>query len=105
SPGDELGTSVPAFVYPNVTGRDNFYAGSEVLVSRGDHIRLQYITLSYPLLSGKASSGIKSLDIYLNMANLGILWRANRENIDPEYGNGSILLPSKTVSIGGKISF
>ena len=105
SPGDELSTSVPAFVYPNVTGRDSFYAGSEVLVSRGDHIRLQYISISYPLLTGKRGSGIKSMEVYLNMANLCILWRANREHIDPDYGNGSILLPSKTVSIGGRISF
>lgn len=104
-PGDEQLTTVPAFVYPNVQGRDAFYRGSEVLVLKGDHLRLQYINISYPIITSKSQSGVKSLELYGNIANLGILWRANKEGIDPEYGNGNILLPPKTFSLGARISF
>ncbi|PWS26161.1 SusC/RagA family TonB-linked outer membrane protein [Pedobacter yonginense] len=104
-PGDEATTNVPAYVYPSVNARDNFYLGSEVLVSRGDHIRLQYITLSYPLIKQGHSKRIKSLEIYGNAANLGILWRDNKEKIDPDYANTNSILPSKTLSLGGRLSF
>lgn len=48
-PGDELHTNVPAMTYPAVNVADQFYRNSEVLVSKGDHIRLQDINLSYTL--------------------------------------------------------
>jgi hypothetical protein len=42
----------------------------------------------------------KSIQVYGNAANLGILWRANKRGIDPEYRGGNIIPPSKTFSIG-----
>jgi len=103
--GDELSTNVPAFVYPSVTGRDAVYNGSEILVSKGDHIRLQYISLSYPLIRSGSGKAVRSLEIYGNASNLGILWRANKQHIDPDYGNGDFLRPSKSFSIGGRLNF
>jgi hypothetical protein len=88
-PGDELSTNVPSFIYPinsSSRRRDDFYNASEILVLKADHIRLQYINLSYSLEKAKFKKlPFKDLQVYANAANLGILWRANKENLDPEY--------------------
>ena len=103
-PGDEQNTSVPAFIYPNVNVRDVFYGGSEVLVERADHVRLQYINLGWQLPDKLLGKQLE-VEIYVNMANLGILWRANKKNIDPEYLGANTLLPPKTFSGGVRINF
>ncbi|ERJ61158.1 hypothetical protein M472_20615 [Sphingobacterium paucimobilis HER1398] len=77
-------TSVPSFEYPLVTkDRDSFYLGSEVLVQRADHVRFQFINLSYQLdLNSKRPL---TIDLFANVANLGILWRSNSDGLDPEH--------------------
>lgn len=97
-PGDEQQTSVPSLVYPAQNVRDVFYAGSEIQVERGDHIRLQYINLSYSLPLKSAS--VKQIQFYVNAANLGILWRANESGVDPEYRYNSTLAPIHSVALG-----
>ncbi|WP_367866689.1 SusC/RagA family TonB-linked outer membrane protein [Pedobacter sp. WC2423] len=100
-PGDESKTNVPAIVYPNNSFRDVFYAGSQVLVDRGDHIRLQYVNFSYELDREKVKFlPFKSLSIYINAANLGLIWTANKDHIDPDYQGRNVLKPSKTFSLG-----
>jgi TonB-linked SusC/RagA family outer membrane protein len=104
--GDELHTNVPSLIYPSTSSRDDFYNNSETLVERGDYIRLQYINIGYDVLRNKISkSGFKALQIYGNIANLGILWRANKEGIDPEYYGYNIIPPSKSFSIGIRAGF
>ena len=85
-PGDEAMTNVPSMVYPSVTNRNNFYRYSEVLVEKGDHIRLQYVTAAYELSKAKQSwLPFRKIQFYLNINNLGVLWTANEAGIDPEY--------------------
>ncbi|MFD2964563.1 MULTISPECIES: SusC/RagA family TonB-linked outer membrane protein [Olivibacter] len=100
-PGDEQFTDVPAMLYPAMANRDNLYANSDVTVERGDHIRLQYVSMSYRLDRKLVTRmGIKSLEFYMNANNLGILWRANKENIDPEYRSANAVPPAKSISLG-----
>lgn len=106
-PGDEQHTHVPSMVYPEDNARDAFYTGSEVLVSRADQVRLQFINLGYDVsgtwLKGSAFS---TLQVYVNASNLGLLWRANHEHIDPDYYNASYaLVPPKTLTLGIRSSF
>lgn len=104
-PGDELNTSVPSLVYPLASNRDAFYKGSERLVEKGDHIRLQYITLSYeyaPLK--KAAFLIKRIRLFVNANNVGILWRANTVKLDPDYLDNTIP-PSTGFAAGCNLSF
>lgn len=84
--GDELTTHIPAMPGSTNTSRDSYYGRSEVLVEKGDHIRLQDVRVSYTL----AKNAIKALpfervQLYIYANNLGILWRANRYGIDPDY--------------------
>ena len=104
-PGDEQATHVPSMAYPINASRDQFYRGSEVLVSKGDHIRLQYLHLSYEWLKGKSPwLPFSQLEVYGNMQDLGIVWRAGEEGIDPDYRSG-IMPPSKSFAVGIRTSF
>jgi TonB-linked SusC/RagA family outer membrane protein len=100
NPGDELITNVPSMIYPAITNRDAFYSGSETLVEKGDNIRLQYILLSYELNKKQIRQlPFAKLQLYFNINNPGILWRANKLRIDPDYPS-SVIPPSKSYSIG-----
>jgi len=106
-PGDELHTNVPAIQYPPVnTDRDSFYEFSSALIDKGDHVRLQDITLSYDLITnqGNPHSVFKTFQIYSYVNNVGILWRANHDGLDPDLYSGSLPAP-RTISLGVKTSF
>ncbi len=103
-PGDEAHTNVPSLVYPANPIADAFYQYASVLVEKGDHLRLEDITLSYDL--NKASMPklpFAHVRLYAYAGNLWVLWTANKEHIDPYYNN----VPSagKTLSLGVNISF
>lgn len=104
NPGDEKNTNVPSLPYPANSARDAFYNNSVVLVEKGDHLRLQDINMSYRLTSDKTKGFIKNLQISAYMNNLGILWRANKADLDPDYYAGGHPLPI-TISLGCKATF
>lgn len=101
-PGDERITNVPSLVYPNPGNRDVFYSGAEPLITKGDHVRLQYINLGYSF-PVKATSAFKELGLFTTISNLGLLWKANKEGLDPEYSN--TLLPPKQLALSLKAIF
>jgi hypothetical protein len=100
-PGDEGATSVPSMIYPASSNRDAFYAGSRALIEQGDHIRLQYITLSYNWQRRRGNFPFSNIGFMINAANLGIIWRANKQKLDPEYRNNT-LPPVRTIAFGIK---
>ena len=102
-PGDELQTFIPSMPYPAVSRRDDFFTGSEVLVSKADHIRFQYLTLNYDIKQSWIK-GFKNAQVYFSANNIGIVWRANKEGIDPDYPNATIP-PAKSYSIGIRAGF
>jgi TonB-linked SusC/RagA family outer membrane protein len=100
--GDELWTSVPALTYPNNTNRNTIYRLSEANVARADHIRLQYINLSYNFkLNGKKSV---DMQVYANAQNLGIIWRANKVGLDPDFV-GNVLPTPRSIALGMRTNF
>ncbi len=99
-PGDEKSTNVPSIAYPANQNRDYFYNYSEMMVERGDHIRLQDISLSYDMSRQVFKSlPLEHLQFYIYLNNVGILWRANNSGIDPDYPRGGIPI-SRTISFG-----
>ncbi|WP_295664706.1 SusC/RagA family TonB-linked outer membrane protein [uncultured Mucilaginibacter sp.] len=109
-PGDELTTTVPSMPLPPLDdNREFFYDYSQTLVDNGDHIRMQDITLSYDLAKhlGKRSP-FNSLTVYGNINNVGIIWKANHDGLDPDvFSNGAetgLPIP-RTYSIGVKSNF
>lgn len=104
NPGDEQRTNVPSRIYPADPSRDDFYTNSEIKVEKGDHVRLQYINIGYTL-DAKQSRRVlfQRVLFFCNINNPGIIWRANKAGIDPEYGSAS-LPPATSYSIGIKVS-
>jgi TonB-dependent starch-binding outer membrane protein SusC len=106
SPGDELWTNVPAFIYPapigvDLNGRDRIYNYSEINALKGGNIRVQYINVNYRL--GEGRNRLFKMEVYGNIANLGIIWRANKAGVDPDYP--SSIPPSKTFTVGLRIKY
>lgn len=84
-PGDELTTNVPSLLYSSGfdgAARDLIYRQSDINIIKADHIRLQEINLSYAFKNTKGF--LKNPRVYANVNNLGIIWRANKVNLDPD---------------------
>lgn len=105
-PGDETRTSVPSLPAAVNNNRDNFYTYSSALVQRADNIRLQDINMSYNLSKQQLRGWpFSSLNFYLYANNLGILWKAAKNDLDPDAVNGDLLPPQRTIAFGIKGSF
>jgi TonB-linked SusC/RagA family outer membrane protein len=104
NPGDEEFTSVPSRQFNASSSRSSFYAYSDVLVEKGDHIRLQDIQLSYQLNKNEIRwLPMNQFRVYMYANNLGILWKANHKGIDPDYISG---IPNpRTIAAGVRIDF
>jgi TonB-linked SusC/RagA family outer membrane protein len=102
--GNEASTVVPSMpaLADNTFERSNFYTNSSALVGRADNIRLQDINLSYqPDIPLFKRLGLRNVQVYAYLRNAGILWRANKWKIDPDYGQ-AYLPPSSSLSFGIK---
>lgn len=107
--GDEYKTNIPSMgQYVPDDKRDRFYNGSSATVAKGDHIRLQDVSLSFDLNTGKIKKNhVKQMQVYLYVTNLGILWKANDFGLDPDVipSEGVSAPLPKSFSIGIKASF
>lgn len=103
-PGDELFTDVPSMTYPSSSDRDAFYRNTEIMVVKADNLRLQFVTLSYDVPGKVLKHALRGLQLYFNANDLGILWRANKEGLDPEYLNG-VIPPPKNYVFGVRATF
>ncbi|RYD95828.1 MAG: SusC/RagA family TonB-linked outer membrane protein [Sphingobacteriales bacterium] len=102
-PGDESATNVPAFVYPVNGNRDAFYAGATANIMPGDHIRLDYIRLAYTFSTATWKFPFRNLEVYTGLQNVGILWKANHDDYDPDYTN--VIPPGRQLTFGIRGSF
>jgi len=100
--GDEQTTDVPAVNYPFSSDADALYTRASINVLKGDHLRLEYVNFSWRkrLKQKRREMNIRLL---ANATNLGILWRANRQGIDPEFAYR--LRPARTLSLGLQLDF
>jgi TonB-dependent starch-binding outer membrane protein SusC len=110
-PGDELNSDIPSMASLAAPySRAAFVAAGEQLVERADHIRLQDISVGYQLPDKLIRrSPFKSLNVYLYMNNIKILWRANKHNLDPDVSGiptiVSMFPNPRTISFGLKTNF
>lgn len=108
NPGDENFTNVPGLSNLNFNSINRFKNAS-INVLSADHIRLQQIGLGYNLpASFFGDSFFKAASLNLAVRNLGILWRANDQKIDPLYrsiNNYSTLPPERNYTLSVSLSF
>jgi TonB-linked SusC/RagA family outer membrane protein len=107
-PGDEATTNVPGLTGVNFNSI-NRYRFSDDLVRKADNVRLQQISLGYTVPQKYLPKGVfKSLSVSANMRNIGLLWTANKEGLDPQYLNNtnfSSLSPTPSYVFGLNASF
>ncbi|MBO9676330.1 MAG: SusC/RagA family TonB-linked outer membrane protein [Sphingobacteriaceae bacterium] len=109
--GDENSTTVPSMVFAVNANRNSFYQNSEVLVAKGDHLRLQDVGLSYDFNQNMLKKlPFSSFQIYSYINNIGILWRANKYGIDPDIsdyrsGNYNVFPNPTTYAFGIRATF
>lgn len=102
-PGDEAFTEIPSIPESPNINRDNFYEYSEVLVERGDHIRLQDINLTYTLeRKNNPSLPFRSIQIYGYARHLGILWKKTGKVKDPDFRSRRA---PRSYSLGLRVNF
>ncbi|MCT1531355.1 SusC/RagA family TonB-linked outer membrane protein [Sphingobacterium daejeonense] len=100
--GDENKTNVPSLQYPINDRRDNFYKYSEINTLKAGHFRLEYINLAWrPKLVIKSEP--RNIELFFNASNLGLIWTANKEKLDPVYQY--TIPPLKTFTIGTRLTF
>lgn len=104
--GDELKTtipSIPEYGASNIVNRDNFYNYSDLLVEKGDHVRLQDIKISYRLNKKSVThSTLDNIEFYMYADNLGLLWKSSKREIDPDFRYAR---PLKTITFGATVNF
>ncbi|WP_158643855.1 SusC/RagA family TonB-linked outer membrane protein [Pseudobacter ginsenosidimutans] len=92
-PGDELHTRIPK----SNGGLLNYAYFSSDLVHRADNIRIENIQLSYDF-DIKEHQVFRSMQLALNISNVGIVWRANKEGLDPDYDrSGNFTMPNRPI--------
>jgi len=92
-PGDELHTQIPALTYPANSAMGTFFRNTALLVHRGDHIRLQDIRLAYQHGKPLFANTVKRLSLFCYAKNIGILWRKNTAQLDPDLSSSALPIP------------
>jgi TonB-linked SusC/RagA family outer membrane protein len=85
NPGDESRTNVPG-VAGRFAAQSLFrYQQSDINVLKGDYLRLRELSLTYQIPVSGITKAVKSATFAFAARNLGLLWTANKEGIDPDF--------------------
>jgi TonB-linked SusC/RagA family outer membrane protein len=105
NPGDEKHSNVPSLpdkINDQSPYRDVYYSKSEILVIKGDHIRLEDIKFDFKMPLQENNPLFRGLTLYAFISNMGIIWKANKE-VDSYYPDG--VIPRKTFTLGLSFQF
>ncbi len=109
NPGDEAFTDIPGLVGATTNGI-SYFANSDLNVRDAANVRFQQLSLNYSLPASilKKAPYIKAMSMGLTATNLGLLWVANKEGVDPLYQNTQAftnLPPSRNYLLNFNLSF
>ncbi|KLT66803.1 hypothetical protein AB669_06285 [Pedobacter sp. BMA] len=100
--GDEAFTNVPGPVGNFAAQSLLRYQQSDINVLKGDYVRLRELSMSYQIPTQKITTYIGSANFTFAVRNLGLIWRANKEGIDPDFTAG---LNSTTLGLPSAVSY
>lgn len=112
-PGDEAFTNVPGLEFgPNTVFFTSLarYTESSYLIRSRSNVRLQQVSLSYTLPTRwLEKAGAKGMTVSAFCRNLGMIWAANKEKLDPDYlyttGNNYQLPPLTSYTFRLNVNF
>lgn len=109
--GDEAITNIPA-VTADIYGQYSLYRYiySDINVLKGDYVRLREVSLSYSIPKTFLSKlKIEQVSLTGSVRNLGLIWTANKEGIDPDFissvGNTTNLRPVPSYNFSINVNF
>lgn len=100
--GDEAFTNVPGAAGNYASTSLLRYQQSDINVLKGDYVRLRELSLSYAIPLAGFTKVAKTADLGFAVRNIGLLWRANKEGIDPDFATG---LSSTTLGLPAVVSY
>ena len=115
--GDEAITNVPGILPSSnykLLSRANYsinrYKYSDINIEKGDYLRWRQVSLSYRLANNLLKTlHIQSANVSLSISNLGLLWKANKAGLDPDFVAGvnsmNTLPPKKAYTLSLNINF
>jgi TonB-dependent starch-binding outer membrane protein SusC len=105
--GDENETTIPSLSYPFSNQRDEFYRHSSVNILKADNIRLEYLRLNFNFPNSILQKlPFRGIQVYGVLTNLGLIWKANKEGLDPDVNTGNSPYPRPLqIGAGVKIDF
>lgn len=101
-PGDEANTNVPGPVGVFAAQSLLRYQQSDINVLKGDYIRLRDLSLNYQLPVAQLTKFISAANFTFAVRNLGLIWRANKEGLDPDFASG---LSATTLGLPSTVSY
>ncbi|MBW8687099.1 SusC/RagA family TonB-linked outer membrane protein [Chitinophaga rhizophila] len=109
NPGDEAFTTIPGVINANFTSISR-YRDADINAISASHARFDQLTMSYilPAAVMKKLSFAKSVTMGATASNLGVIWRKNKDGIDPMYvltQDFGSLAPSPTYTFNLNVSF
>jgi TonB-linked SusC/RagA family outer membrane protein len=86
NPGDENTTNIPGLAGNSFNNVDRFVNSDYNLIDAGT-VRLQQISLNYALPQAllRKAPFIKAINLGATVTNLGLIWKANHQGVDPDY--------------------
>lgn len=85
-PGDENTTIVPAAIDATDGNLVSIAMNNESLIEKADVFRIQQINIGYNFpKSWLASLGVENIVLFADFYNVGILYRATKEKLDPDF--------------------
>lgn len=107
--GDENFTNVPGLAGATTTGI-NYFINSDYNVRDAANVRFQQLSLNYSLPASilKKVPSIKSFSVGVTATNLGLIWVANDEGVDPLYQAANTFVnlpPSRNYLLNFNLSF
>lgn len=115
--GDEATTNVPGILptsnyslLSRATHSIFRYKYSDINVEKGDYLRWRQVSLSYRLDNDWLKAlHIQGASIALSVSNIGLLWKANKAGLDPDYAAGvnamTDLPPKKAYTLSINVNF
>lgn len=85
NPGDEEITNIPSYTENFSFVDSDLFTNSNLFIHDASYVRLRDVTLGYSLNDNAVEKiGFQSVNLSFQVRNLGLIWKANDVDIDPE---------------------
>lgn len=97
---------IPSEYFSDYFNYQDYVPKLNTLIENASHIRLREIYLGYDLPKPVCNKlHVSSIRLYSQIRNLGLIWAANKQGIDPDYIEGQVIKPEPSFTFGLNVNF